>query len=206
MMFVSLFLFGFFFSFVGSITPSMLNMTALKISLEKGQKETKKYVLGVSLVVLLQAYIAVFLTKYISENPTVLETLEQVGIFVFVALSVYFYRASKKTKTSIEGKTEIAQQYFLTGLLLSAFNIFSIPFFCGVIVALEAFAFFSFEAVPVFFFVVGSFLGTFLILFLYGKFAKRLQRLTGKLTNDINIILAVLTGFIAVFTAIKTLL
>jgi threonine/homoserine/homoserine lactone efflux protein len=179
----------------------MLNMTALKISLEKGQKETNKYVLGVSLVVLLQAYVAVFLTKYISENPTILETLEQAGIFVFAALSVYFYRASKKTKTSIEGKTETAQQSFLTGLLLSAFNIFSIPFFFGVIVA-----FFSFEAVPVFFFVVGSFLGTFLILFLYGKFAKRLQRLTGKLTNDINIILAVLTGFIAVFTAIKTLL
>ena len=92
MMFVSLFLFGFFFSFVGSITPSMLNMTALKISLEKGQKETNKYVLGVSLVVLLQAYVAVFLTKYISENPTILETLEQAGIFVFAALSVYFYR------------------------------------------------------------------------------------------------------------------
>jgi len=28
-------LFGFIFSFMGSITPSMLNMTALKISLEK---------------------------------------------------------------------------------------------------------------------------------------------------------------------------
>jgi threonine/homoserine/homoserine lactone efflux protein len=206
MMVVSLFLFGFFFSFAGSITPSMLNMTALKISLEKGQKETNKYALGVSLVVLLQAYIAVFLTRYISENPNILETLEKAGIFIFAALSVYFYRESKKNKNSIEAKTEKEQHAFLTGVLLSAFNMFSIPFFCGVIVALEAFTFFSFDTVPVLFFVVGSFLGTFLILFLYGKFAKRVQQLTGKLTNDINIILAILTGFIAVFTAIKTLL
>jgi threonine/homoserine/homoserine lactone efflux protein len=204
-MIASLFLFGFFFSFAGSITPSMLNMTALKISLEKGQKETNKYALGVSLVVLLQAYIAVFLTRYISENPTVLETLEKVGIFIFAALSVYFYRVSKKSKTSIEVDTEKEQQAFLTGLLLSAVNMFSIPFFCGVIVILEAFNFFSFDAIFVFSFIAGAVLGTFLILFLYGKFAKRVQQLTGKLTNDINIILAVLTGFVAVFTAIKTL-
>ena len=36
MMLVSLFFFGFFFSFTGSITPSMLNMTTIRISLEKG--------------------------------------------------------------------------------------------------------------------------------------------------------------------------
>ena len=38
MILFTLFFYGFFFSFVGSITPSMLNMTALKISLEKGKE------------------------------------------------------------------------------------------------------------------------------------------------------------------------
>ena len=77
MNFISLFFLGFFFSFVGSISPSMLNMTALKISLENGKKETYKYSLGVSFIVILQAYIAVFLTKYITENQVVLDYLEK---------------------------------------------------------------------------------------------------------------------------------
>ena len=67
----SLFFFGFFFSFTGSITPSMLNMTALKISLEKGGSAANKYALGVALLVVPQIYIAVILTKYITENPKI---------------------------------------------------------------------------------------------------------------------------------------
>ena len=83
-MLVSLFFFGFFFSFTGSITPSMLNMTAIRISLEKGVEGAKKYALGVSLAAIPQVVIAVILTKYIAENPTILETLEKVGIFPFL--------------------------------------------------------------------------------------------------------------------------
>ena len=89
------FFFGFIFAFLGSITPSMLNMTALKISLENGKKELNNYAIGVSLVVLPQAYIAVFLTKHIVENPSILESLEKVGIVIFMLLSYYFYSESK---------------------------------------------------------------------------------------------------------------
>ena len=85
-------LFGFIFSFMGSITPSMLNMTALKISLEKNKKESYYYSLGVSLVVCIQTYIAILLTKYIYENPTILESLEQVGIVIFFLLSMFFFQ------------------------------------------------------------------------------------------------------------------
>jgi threonine/homoserine/homoserine lactone efflux protein len=203
-MIFSLFLFGFFFSFAGSITPSMLNMTALKISLEKGQKDTNKYALGVSLVAALQAYIAVFLTSYISENPAVLETLEKAGIFIFGALSIYFYRVSKKSKISVQVKTSKEQHALLTGLLLSALNMFSIPFFWGVVVLLESFNFFSFDGISISSFILGIVVGTFLILFFYGKFAKKIQQRTGKLTTDINLILAILTGLVAIFTVLKT--
>ena len=85
MILISLFFFGFFSSFIGSITPSMLNMTAIKVSLEKGIEASKKYALGVSLVAIPQVVIAVILTKYIAENPTILETLEKVR-------NCYFYR------------------------------------------------------------------------------------------------------------------
>lgn len=199
----SLFFFGFVFSFVGSITPSMLNMTALKVSLDKGKKAANKYALGVSLIVFPQVIIAVILTKYISNNPTILETLEKFGIVIFILLSFYFYRESKKGKIKIEANNVKKENPLLTGLTLSVLNMFAIPFFSGTIVTLEVFKLFSFDKIPVLFFTFGSVVGTFYILFLYGKFAKKIQQKTGKLTKDINIVLAVLTGFVAIFTLIK---
>ena len=203
MIMFSNFLFGFFFSFVGSITPSMLNITALKIRLEKGKKATNKYAIGVSIVVLLQVYIAVLLTEYITENPAVIETLEKAGIIIFLLLSYYFYKESKKSKIYIETSKAKSENPLLTGLTLSILNMFAIPFFSGTIITLETFNLFSFNFIPVLFFTLGSAIGTFFILFLYGAFAKFIQKKTGKLTKDINIILSILTGLVAVFAVIK---
>jgi threonine/homoserine/homoserine lactone efflux protein len=203
MIFISLFFFGFFFSFAGSITPSMLNMTALKISLEKGREAVKKYALGVSIAAIPQVIIAVILTKYIAENPTILETLEKAGILVFIGLSYYFYKESKKGKVKVVGMKSKKEQPFLIGITLSLLNMFAIPFFCGIIVILDLFNLFSFDVLPLLFFILGAVIGTFCILLLYGKFAKKIQQKTGKLTKDINIVLAILTGLVAVFTCIK---
>ena len=202
-MLVSLFFFGFFFSFTGSITPSMLNMTAIRISLEKGVEGAKKYALGVSLAAIPQVVIAVILTKYIAENPTILETLEKVGIVIFIGLSYYFYNESKKGKIKTESIKSKKENPFLTGITLSFLNMFAIPFFCGIIVALDLFELFSFEIFPILFFILGTIFGTFCILFVYARFANIIQQKTGKLTKDINIILSVLTALIAVITLIK---
>ena len=203
MILLTLFIFGFLFSFVGSITPSMLNMTALKISLEKDKIAVNKYALGVSIIVIIQVYIAVVFTKHITENPSILETLEKAGIVIFIILSFYFYRESKKGKLDVEKANSKKQNPFLTGISLSLLNMFAIPFFCGVVILLDSFSLFNFGFIPILFFILGSVIGTFYILFLYGKFAITIQKKTGKLTKDINLILSILTGFVAVFTIIK---
>lgn len=203
MLFFSLFFFGFVFSFLGSITPSMLNMTALKISIEKGRGAANRYAFGVSLIVIPQVFIAIILTKYIAQNPKILETLEKAGILIFILLSYYFYRESKKSKIKVEVIKSKKENSFLTGITLSSLNMFAIPFFSGTIITLETFNLFSFNFIPVLFFTLGSAIGTFFILFLYGAFAKFIQKKTGKLTKDINIILSILTGLVAVFAVIK---
>ncbi len=203
MIFISLFLLGFFSSFIGSITPSMLNMMALKISLEKGIEAAKKYAVGVSLVAIPQLVIAVVLTKYIAKNPTILDTLEKAGIIVFLTLSYYFFKESKKGKEKVLATSSKKENPFLAGVTLSLLNMFAIPFFCGFIVALDFFKLFSFEIVPILFFILGTVIGTFCILFLYGKFAKTIQQKTGKLTKNINIVLSVLTALGAAIAFIK---
>jgi threonine/homoserine/homoserine lactone efflux protein len=178
-------------------------MTALKISLERGREASNKYSLGISVIVAFQVIIAVFLTKYITENPTVLETIEKAGIVVFIFLSFYFYRESQKGKIKIDEIKQKKENPFLTGVTLSLLNMFGIPFFCGTIVSLDVFGFFYFDVFSVLIFTIGSVIGTFYILFLYGKYAKTIQKKTGKLTKDINLILSILTGIVALFSIIK---
>ena len=151
-------------------------------------------------------YIAVLLTKYITENPTILDTLEKAGIVIFVLLSFYFYRESRKGKIKVEGMKSKKQNPLVAGITLSVLNMFAIPFFCGTVVTLDVFELFSFDILSVIFFIVGSVLGTFYILFLYAKFAKTIQKKTGELTKDINLILSILTGLVAVFSLIKIFL
>ena len=58
------FIFGFITSFLGSLTPSMLNVTAAKISLNKGKNSAIKFAIGVSVIVFIQAYVATLFTRY----------------------------------------------------------------------------------------------------------------------------------------------
>jgi len=72
---ISLLFFGFVFSFLGFTLPSVLNMTALKISLNDSKKEFTKFTLGVSLVVFIQVYISIYIIQYLSDNLIFIRTL-----------------------------------------------------------------------------------------------------------------------------------
>ncbi len=93
------FILGFVTSFLGTLTPSMLNMTATKISLNKGKSDAVKFAFGVSIVVLLQAYVAILFTKFLRGNPDFVQSLQKIAIVIFTLLSFYFDRQSKKNIT-----------------------------------------------------------------------------------------------------------
>lgn len=90
MLFLSFFL-GFSSSYLGTITPSMLNITATKISIERTKKTAINFSIGVSIVVLFQAFFALLFLKVIQANPVILETIKSVAIVVFSMLSFVFF-------------------------------------------------------------------------------------------------------------------
>jgi len=197
------FIIGFLVAFIGSIPPSMLNMTALKTRLNTNAKEAKKYILGVSTVVLLQTYIAVYLSKYVLENPKILEVISQLGIVIFLLLSMYFYKESNKEKQVVSTQKNFKKFFFITGLILSSLNMFAIPFYCGVVAFLDLFSCFRFDIASVVSFVVGTGVGTFSILFFYVKYAFKIQEKTGKITKNINLVLSILTALVALISMLK---
>ena len=202
---ITAFLLGFIFSFLGYTLPSVLNMTALKISLHKGKKEFLQFSLGVSLIVFIQAYLSIYLTKYITNNSTLLEILEKAGIIVLLFLSIYFYKQHKKEKQQIKTNTS-SKNNFLVGIVLSTLNMFAIPFFCGITALLISFNLMDFDTKSTFIFVVGVVFGTYAILYLYGNFAHFIQQKTGNLTTHINLLLTFITAGFGLFTLIKLVL
>ncbi len=197
---ISLFFFGFIFSFLGFTLPSVLNMTALKIRLDGGKKEFSNFTLGVSLVVFIQAFLSIYIIQYLSDNPIFIEMLEKAGIIVLLFLSAYFYKQNQKEKKQIEIRRK---NPFFVGVFLSTLNMFAIPFFCGSAAFLMTFNLFSFDNVSTLLFVLGSVIGTYFILYLYGRFANLIQQKTGNLTNHINLILSFITAGFAMFTFVK---
>jgi threonine/homoserine/homoserine lactone efflux protein len=199
---VSLFLFGFLFAFLGYTPPSVLNMTALKIRLNGNQKEFTKFSLGVSLIIFLQVSLSIFLTDYINNNPDFLKILEKLGIAVLLGLSIYFFQKDKKEKKQIN-RTKKTKNAFFTGILLSTLNMFAIPFFCGATAFLMGFNLMNFEFYSVMIFIMGAVTGVYFILYLYGKYASKIQQKTGNLTKNINLILCFITAGFALLTFLK---
>ena len=197
---------GFITSFLGTLTPSMLNMTAAKISLNRSKAAAVKYAFGVSIIVLGQAYVAILFTRYLRENPAFVQALQKIAILIFTLLSFYFYRRSKIEKERTASTKEKAGNSFVVGILLSSLNMFSIPFYCGVTTALDVAGWFQFSEKNIIIFVIGSAMGTFVLLNIYANFAKFIKDRSRSLAKNLNLILSILTGVLANITFIKVML
>ncbi len=197
------FILGFITSFLGTLTPSMLNMTATKISLNKSKSDAVKFAVGASIIVLAQVYIAILFTKFLRSNPAFVRSLQEIAIAIFSLLSYYFYRQSKKDKAPTDSIKEETGNSFVVGLMLSSLNMFSIPFYCGVTTALDVVGWLRFSQQNILGFVIGSALGTFSLLYMYAHYAKLIQLKSKGLAKNLNLILSILTGVLAFITLIN---
>lgn len=200
---ILLFLVGFFSSFLGYTPPSVLNMTALKVRLNTNKSSFNSFVFGALFIIVFQAYLSFYITNYISNNQLILIFLKKVGILVLLSLSIYFFWLNKKEKKK-RGKLQIKKP-FISGIILSSLNMFAIPFFCGIITLLTSFKLIDFSLTSILFFTSGCLIGAYLILFLYGKYAFKIQQKTGKLTYQLNLVLSLLTAVVALFTVVEVL-
>jgi len=196
---------GFITSFIGTTPPSMLNMTAAKIALERTKTEGVKFALGVSVVVLVQAYIAVLLTRYIHNSENFEWYIKVVGIVIFVFLSIYFFMEASKERKQKEASVYKIKNSFIIGIIFSSLNMFSIPFYCGVSSALNMFGLMKFNQTSIILFVIGSALGTYSLLYVYASSAHKIQKRASLLTKNLNYILSILTALIAIMTFINLL-
>lgn len=197
---------GFCIAFLAVILPGLINMTAAKISTQDGRNEALSFAIGASVIIFFQTFAAVLFARFINKHQEIVATLQEIGIFVFSLLSIYFFfiaEKPKKIKTNREVKGK-SNRFFL-GMLLSTLNLLPIPFYVFASMSLSASGYFSFDKIPVSCFVTGVVLGSFTVFYIYIASFKMIEKKTEFLMRNINIIIGSVTTFMAVVTLIKLL-
>ncbi len=197
---------GFCIAFLAVILPGLINMTAAKISLQEGKKEALSFALGASAIIFFQTFIALLFARFISNHQEIVSTLQEIGIFSFSLLSIYFFWIAKKPKKiKTDSKVKGKSNRFFLGMLLSTLNLLPIPFYVFASMSLVASGYFSFDKVPVSSFVVGVVSGSFTVLYIYIVAFKKIEKKTEFLMRNINTIIGFATTFMAVLTLLKLL-
>jgi len=200
MLLIFTFLWGFTLSSLGVIPPGMINMTTVKISSKKGKSEAVNFAIGASIIVWIQAVIALLITKMLKENKYLIVYIKEIAAFIFMLLSIYFFaKGFLDRKTKYTSKQHIKNN-FLLGMALSVLNMFAVPYYCGVSSALNLAGYINLDALSIFIFVMGASLGTFFILYIYSYTAQKMIKRIHVLTNNINFILGVITGASSAYT------
>jgi len=195
--------FGFIMAFAGLVPPGMLNMTAVRTSIEKGRKAGITFSAGAASIVFIQASIALIFANYLNKHPEIVENLKMAGIVVFVLLAVFFFLQARK-KFKAEGK-EKKGNYFVTGMLMSSMNMLAIPFYLGLSAFLGAKGQLVLAQPYITIFVVGAVLGAFALFATYSYFAEIIVKKAQFIAKNINYILSALFVVLAITTLVKLL-
>lgn len=170
------FFFGFVAATVGTSIPGLLNLTAVKISVQEGSLAARWFALGAALILGIQAWIALVFARYLEQHSEITNGLIDLSILLFLAMSAYFFATSTKA-FGIRKKRKKYQSVgnssrFLQGTLMSSMNLFPIPYYVFISLTLVGFSFFPMQLFYVQFFVFGAFLAAFIVFLLYVRLFK----------------------------------
>ena len=202
MEFVQTFFLAVLVAFIGFVPPGMINMTALKRSLELNRKEATLFVLGAVSIILVQAFLAVTFAKYLVRNPNIVANLTYAAIVVFLALSIMFFMQARRKVNLKEKKNK--QSSYMAGLTMSAMNMLAIPFFLGYSTLMEAEGWLNIDPPHNYVFSLGAMVGAFALFFIYVLFAEFIQKRVQFVARNINYILSLLFLVLALMTIYNT--
>ena len=199
-----IFLLSLIIAFVGVIPPGLLNMTAAKISLKEGSARGVLFSIGVCVVVCFQTYLASIFAKYLSNHPEVVDILQRVALVIFILITIYYLGlARKQPKPNVEVNARSKHRRFFQGMLLSALNVFPIPYHAYVTITLASIGWLSFETYSIISYVAGAASGTCVMLYIYIFFFDKIKNEKLRSQKSMNYLIGTITGIIAIITLIN---
>ncbi|MBT8320946.1 MAG: LysE family translocator [Eudoraea sp.] len=191
-------------AFMATVPPGLLNMNAAKTSVEKGKSNGIIFSLGVSTMIMLQAYVAVLISKFLYRNPEVIDILLKLAIAVFAFFAIYFFVSAKNHKKKKLRLNKVSRKNsFLKGVLLAGLNLLTIPYYAGINAMWNASGWIQFELWDVLIFILAAGSGTFTVLYLYTVYFNKLEKKTSAFSRNSNYVLSVLMLILLMITVIR---
>ena len=211
MHYLELILIGIFTAIIGSAIPGLLNMTVVKIGKQEGSKSAYTFMAGTAVTIALQVYIAIFLTKFINFNAEVTKIFREVGLAVFLLITIYFLFFAKKQDQKKKRKKEkqigeVQQKNkFIYGVILSAINVFPVPFYVFLSATLKSYHISVFNQPNSSIFALGVVLGSMIIFSLYLKFFSSKTEENSFILKHINYVIGGVTSVVSLLTIYQLL-
>jgi threonine/homoserine/homoserine lactone efflux protein len=199
-----IFFLGFILALIGVVPPGLLNMTAAKISLKDGHVRGIMFSIGACVIVMAQTYLAAIFARYLSKHYEVVEVLRRVAFVIFVLITIYFLFIAK-TKPQLQVEPQIKSKYsrFFQGVLMSAINVFPIPYQAYMTITLASYGWMAFDQISIITYVSGAVMGTFVMLYMYIFFFDKIKSKSFTSQKNMNKIIGGITGVISIITLIN---
>lgn len=185
-----LFLIVYAAAFIGVVPPGLVNMTVAKACVEKGKKSGFYVAVGAGIVILLQAFIAVLLAKYIFDHPFVKRMLLRAGLVIFSILGIYFFVQAKKKKGIKHTEKEANAHSIFKGMLIAALNVFPIPYFVAIAGAMNLSTGVSYDWSLIISFALAAAGGSFTSFYIYIFFFNKIEEKAEKFSRYSNYFMA----------------
>lgn len=191
-------------AFMATVPPGLLNMNAAKTSVEKGKANGIIFSIGVSAMIMVQAYVAVIISKFLHRNPEVIDLLLKIVLGVFAFFAIYFFvLARKNTEKKREMVNLSKKNSFFKGVLLAALNLLTIPYYSGLNAMWNASGWIKFEVWDILVFIIAAGSGTFTVLYLYTVYFNKLETKNNRFSKNSNYILSALMLLLLVITIFR---
>lgn len=189
---------------MATVPPGLLNMNAAKVSVEKGKLNGIIFSLGVSVTVIIQAYIAVLISKFLYRNPEVITWLQRIALLVFAFFAGYFFFIARRPRnTNLELVHVSKRNSFFRGMLLAALNLLTIPYYSALNAMWNSSGWINFQGLDIAIFILAAGCGTFAVLYLYTVYFNRLEARNQAFSKNSNYILSVLMLILLLITLIR---
>ncbi len=124
------FLLAFIFSFLGSVPPGTLNLTMLRLGLEKKMDVAWRFAIAAALIEYPYAWLALLFEDWITSSPEVVNHFKLISAVVMLALGIITLRSAMKPATTTA--EPVRESGFRKGLILSILNPLALPFWIGI--------------------------------------------------------------------------
>lgn len=198
------FIIGLIASIIGTLLPGLLNATVVRIAADEGKKNAQSFMAGCLSVVFLQTYLAIFFAKIIDSSELIANIIQEIGFTIFTALTIFFLIKNKRTKLQkVNLKPTKTKKRFYYGMFLALLNVFPIPYYVFISISAAQAELFIFKPFNNLALSLGVILGTFLTFRFYIRIFRNKSVESNLFLKNINLILAGITGFIAIITLYK---